>query len=73
MVKSAKTKNKVFDYDFYINRNKEVAIANYGNLLTAERTVRGTDIWFDEYWRVHKGTVIKTKKNKRRVYHVVQI
>lgn len=62
MVKSAKIKNKVFDYDFYINRNKEVAIANYGHLLTAERTVRGTDIWFDEYWRVHKGAVTKTKK-----------
>lgn len=46
---------KEFNYNFYINRNKEVAYARYGNLINENRCVAGTEIWFDEYWRIHNG------------------
>ena len=43
-----------FDYNFYINRNKTVALNKYGSRIDSERRVIGTDIWFDEFWRFHK-------------------
>lgn len=47
--------DKKFDYKFYINRNRQVAYARYGNLIDENRHVTGTEIWFDECWRVHNG------------------
>lgn len=45
----------MFDYEYYTNRNKEIAYARYGNLIDENRCVKGTDIWFDNFWRVHTG------------------
>ena len=45
----------MFDMSVFIKRNKENAINQYGELLDEKRRVRGTDIWFDGYWRMHKG------------------
>lgn len=39
----------------FVKRNRDVAIARYGNLLDENRCVKGTDIWFDGYWRMHRG------------------
>lgn len=39
----------------FVKRNRAVAIARYRNLLDENRRVKGTDIWFDGYWRMHKG------------------
>ena len=44
-----------FDFDYFIERNHDVALLIYGNLIDDNRCVKGTDIWFDEYWRVHNG------------------
>lgn len=38
----------------FVNRNRAVAIARYGDLLDENRCVKGTDIWFDGYWRMHR-------------------
>lgn len=46
---------KEFDREFYIRRNKDVAMARYGPYIMPDRTVRGTDIWFDENWVIHEG------------------
>lgn len=45
---------KPFDYEWYIQRNKEIAMKRYGNLLDENRRVKGTNIWFDDYWRIHE-------------------
>ena len=42
-----------FDYDFYIKRNEQVAMEKYGELLDENRRVIGTNIWFDDCWRIH--------------------
>lgn len=47
----------MFDRDFYIKRNREVAFALYGSRIDENRRVRGTNIWFDKEWRFHKGEV----------------
>ena len=39
----------------FVKRNHDVAIARYRDLLDENRRVKGTDIWFDGYWRMHKG------------------
>ena len=44
---------KPFDWEYYIQRNKEVAIEMYGNLLDEKRRVKKTTIWFDACWRMH--------------------
>lgn len=44
-----------FDMEFFIKRNHDVAIQKYGELLDENRCVKGTDIWFDACWRMHKG------------------
>ena len=44
-----------FDIDNFVKRNRDVAISRYGELLDENRRVKGTDIWFDGYWRMHKG------------------
>ena len=44
-----------FDISDFVKRNRDVAIARYGNLLDENRCVKGTDIWFDGYWRMHMG------------------
>ena len=42
----------VFDVAFYVQRNKETAIRLFGNKLEENtRKVKGTSIWFDEFWR----------------------
>ena len=45
---------KPFDWEYYIQRNKEVAMATYGNLLDEKRRVKETNIWFDACWRIHQ-------------------
>ena len=42
-----------FDYDFYIKRNEQVAKEKYGSRLDKNRRVIGTNIWFDDWWRIH--------------------
>ena len=42
-----------FDYDWYIERNKEIAMKQYGDRLDENRRVKGTNIWFDDWWRIH--------------------
>ena len=42
-----------FDRGFYIKRNEETAKRLYGNRLDENRRVKGTNIWFDAYWRIH--------------------
>lgn len=44
---------KNFDMAFYIKRNEEIAKRLYGNKLDETRRVKGTNIWFDSYWRIH--------------------
>lgn len=44
-----------FDREFYIRRNKSVALELYGSRLDENRRVKGTDIWFDENWIFHRG------------------
>lgn len=44
-----------FDPTLYIERNRKVAMERYGILLDENRRVSGTDIWFDDKWRFHKG------------------
>jgi hypothetical protein len=44
---------KNFDMEFYIRRNEETAKRLYGNKLDENRRVKGTNIWFDSYWRIH--------------------
>lgn len=44
-----------FDREFYIQRNKSVALELYGSRLDENRRVKGTDIWFDENWIFHRG------------------
>ena len=45
----------MFDREFYIARNRAVALHLYGDLLDENRRVRGTDMWFDDAWRFHRG------------------
>lgn len=45
---------KPFDYDFYIQRNKEVALKTFGQLMDENRSIAGTDYYFDELWRLRK-------------------
>lgn len=42
-----------FDYDFYIKRNEQVVKEKYGEWLDDNRRVVGTNIWFDDCWRMH--------------------
>lgn len=44
-----------FDREYYIERNRQVAIEMYGDKLTEDRKVKGTNIWFDHCWRYHEG------------------
>ena len=44
---------KNFDMEFYIKRNEDTAKRLYGNRLDENRRVKGTNIWFDAYWRIH--------------------
>ena len=48
-----KNNKKGFDYDFYIKRNEQVARKKYGKRLDDNRRVVGTNIWFDDWWRLH--------------------
>lgn len=45
---------KPFDYDFYIQRNKEVAMEKYGHRLDKNRNIQGTNYYFDSMWRLCK-------------------
>ena len=42
-----------FKYEYYIKRNEEIARQRYGDRIDKCRNVVGTDIWFDECWRIH--------------------
>ena len=44
---------KNFDMEFYIKRNEDTAKRLYGNRLDENRRVKGANIWFDAYWRIH--------------------
>lgn len=39
--------------NFYVEKNKQIAISIYGDRLDENRKVIGTNIWFDYYWRIH--------------------
>lgn len=41
------------DKDFYIKRNELTARKLYGDRLDENRRVKGTNIWFDSFWRIH--------------------
>ena len=45
---------KPFDYSFYIERNKKVAMEKYGDKLDENRNIVGTDYYFDNAWRLCK-------------------
>lgn len=45
---------KPFDSNFYIQRNKEVAMEKYGHRLDKDRNIRGTNYYFDSMWRLCK-------------------
>ena len=51
-----------FNPQLYVKRNREVALRRYGNLLDENRKVVGTDIWFDEMWRLHRGDMEEENK-----------
>lgn len=42
------------DVDKFIQRNKETAIAKYGDKLDENRNVIGTNYYFDHMWRFCK-------------------
>ena len=44
---------KSFDFDFYIRRNEIVAREIYGDRLDQNGRVKGTNIWYDSFWRIH--------------------
>lgn len=41
------------DKNFYIERNKKIAMEIHGEKLGKDRRVKGTNIWYDEFWRFH--------------------
>lgn len=43
------------DFEFCIERNRQAVLERYGDRLDENRQVKGTDIWFDECWRIHEG------------------
>lgn len=55
-----------FDPTPYIERNRKVAMERYGILLDENRRVSGTDIWFDDEWRFHKGEMNRRYNNKQK-------
>ena len=55
MYESLKRKLEAYNYSRCIARNEQIARERYGSLLTEDRRVEGTDIWFDEGWRMHVG------------------
>lgn len=50
-------KRKIEEYDYFrcVTRNEQIAKERYSSRLTEDRRVEGTDIWFDESWRMHIG------------------
>lgn len=42
------------DKEKYIQRNKESALARFGDQLDDTRNVVGTDFYFDHFWRLRK-------------------
>ena len=42
------------DKEKYIQRNKESALARFGDRLDDNRNVVGTDFYFDYFWRLRK-------------------
>lgn len=57
-----KIKPEPFDHNRCVERNEQVARERYGSRLTEDRRVGGTDIWFDEGWRIHTGYTEKEGK-----------
>ena len=55
MWRSLKRKIEEYDYSRCVARNEQVARERYGSRLTEDRRVEGTDIWFDDGWRIHVG------------------
>lgn len=55
MWRSLKRKFESYNYLGCVSRNEQIARERYGSLLTEDRRVEGTDIWFDEGWRMHTG------------------
>lgn len=52
----------MMDKSKYINRNKESALARYGDRLDDDRNVVGTDFYFDYFWRLRKRRKNETTK-----------
>lgn len=55
MYERLKRKFESYSYLGCASRNEQVARERYGSRLTEDRRVEGTDIWFDEGWRMHVG------------------
>lgn len=55
--------DRLFDFTWYLQRNKESAIRLYGDRLDKNRKVKGTNIWFDYYWRIHETEVALCTKS----------
>ncbi|MBQ8357079.1 MAG: hypothetical protein IJX39_04650 [Clostridia bacterium] len=47
-----KHKPMPFDVTACVERNKDVAIANFGDRLDENRNIIGTKYYFDEFWRL---------------------
>ena len=50
--------SKPFDYDFYVQRNKEVALKKYSGKLDENKNIIGTDYYFDNMWRLRRKEVM---------------
>ena len=55
MYERLKRKLEAYDCSRCIAINEQIARERYGSRLTEDRRVKGTDIWFDEGWRMHVG------------------
>ena len=43
-----------FDIELLVEIHRQTAISLYGNMLDKNKNVIGTDLYFDEFWRLRK-------------------
>lgn len=49
-----RSKRKPFDYYYYTERNKQVALEKYGDRLDTNGNIVGTNYYFDYLWRLRE-------------------
>ena len=49
-----KMKKVNFDIELLVEIHRQTAISLYGNMLDKNKNVIGTDLYFDEFWRLRK-------------------